>query len=84
MKEKIQKFLYSNKGENFKNFVFGLQDGLITTYILLVGIGFLVFIDPTLLVITLSAEVAAGAISMTFGAYISTKTKNENHIENDY
>ncbi|MHA1437475.1 MAG: VIT1/CCC1 transporter family protein [Promethearchaeota archaeon] len=77
MKEKIQKFLYSNRGENFKNFIFGFQDGLITTYILLCGIAILVLFNPILLIITLIAEVAAGAISMMFGAYVSAKTKNE-------
>jgi len=77
MNERINQFLYSNRGENFKNFVFGFQDGLITTYILLIGIAALILFNPTLLILTLIAEVAAGAISMMFGAYISTKTKRE-------
>jgi VIT1/CCC1 family predicted Fe2+/Mn2+ transporter len=64
-------------GKHFKNFVFGFQDGLISTYVLLAGIAILVRLNPVLLVITLLAEIASGAISMTFGAYISTKTENE-------
>ena len=77
MNEKFHKFLSSNKGETFKDFVFGFQDGLISTYALLIGIGMLVLMNPSLLLMALLAEVAAGALSMGFGAYISTKTKNE-------
>ena len=85
MKEKFsirfQRSLYSEKGDTFRNFVFGFQDGLISTYVLLAGIAILVFSNPTLLLITLLAEVAAGAISMGFGAFTSTKTKNEYMIK---
>jgi len=81
MKEKIsirfQKLLFSESGDTFRNFIFGFQDGLISTYVLLAGIAILVFSNPTLLLITLLAEIAAGAISMGFGAFTSTKTKNE-------
>ena len=61
MSFKIKNFLMSEKGERFKNFVFGFQDGLISTYILLVGIAMLVRYNPTFLIVTLIAEVAAGA-----------------------
>ncbi|MBD3230342.1 MAG: hypothetical protein GF329_19340 [Candidatus Lokiarchaeota archaeon] len=62
---------------SFKDFVFGFQDGLITTFVLLAGISILVVFNPTILIVTLLAEIASGAISMAFGAYISTKTQNE-------
>ena len=63
--------------DSFKDFVFGFQDGLISTYVLLAGIAILVIFNPTMLIIALLAEISAGAISMAFGAYISTKTENE-------
>ncbi len=75
--------------ESFKDFVFGFQDGLISTYVLLAGIAILVIFNPTMLIIALMAEISAGAISMAFGAYIATKTENEsldipdNHNSND-
>ncbi|TFF89372.1 MAG: hypothetical protein EU549_00880 [Promethearchaeota archaeon] len=62
---------------SFKDFVFGFQDGLITTFVLLAGISVLVIFNPTILIVTLLAEIASGAISMAFGAYISSKTQNE-------
>ncbi|MHA1310360.1 MAG: VIT1/CCC1 transporter family protein [Candidatus Helarchaeota archaeon] len=68
------KFIFK---ENFKEFVFGFQDGLISTYVLLVGIAILVILNPVLLIITLLAEIASGAVSMTVGAYISIRTENE-------
>ncbi|MHA1149993.1 MAG: VIT1/CCC1 transporter family protein [Promethearchaeota archaeon] len=81
MKERINQFISSDKGDSFKNFVFGFQDGLISTYALLIGIAVLVLLNPWLLVMALLAEVAAGALSMAFGAYVSTKTQNE--LSND-
>jgi len=77
MTQWFKNFLSSEKGENFKNFVFGFQDGLISTYVLLIGIAGLIYFSPQILLVTLFAEIASGAISMAFGAYISTKTKNE-------
>jgi VIT1/CCC1 family predicted Fe2+/Mn2+ transporter len=71
------KVLISNKGEDFKDIVFGFQDGLISTYVLLVAIAFLVYTNPYLLLIALMAELIAGSLSMGFGAYVSTKTKNQ-------
>jgi VIT1/CCC1 family predicted Fe2+/Mn2+ transporter len=77
MKKVFDKIQTSISAENFKNFVFGFQDGLVTTYILLTGIAIVVIFNPVLLIITLLAEIASGAISMAFGSYISSKTKNE-------
>lgn len=77
MKERIKEQFKFLGAENFKDFVFGFQDGLVSTYVLLAGIAILVTLNPVLLVITLLAEIASGAISMTFGAYTSTKTENE-------
>lgn len=77
MRKKIQTFIKSEQGETFKNFVFGFQDGLITTYVLLIGMAMLIFINNNLLLITLLTEIIAGALSMAFGAYISSKTKIE-------
>ena len=81
MKINFSKIKNDISGDTFKDFVFGFQDGLITTFVLLCGIAILVIFNPTILVITLLAEIASGAISMCFGAYISTKTENE-FIEN--
>ena len=77
MKERIKEQFKFLGAENFKDFVFGFQDGLVSTYVLLAGIAILVTLNPVLLVITLLAEIASGAISMTFGAYTSTKTEYE-------
>lgn len=82
---KVKDWIITDKGEKVKDVVFGFQDGLISTYVLLVGIAVLIYFNPTLVLITLLAEVAAGAISMGFGAFVSTKTKNEVNVRNtDY
>ena len=73
----FKKFTNRISGDSFKDFVFGFQDGLISTYVLLAGIALLVLFNPTMLIIALLAEITAGALSMGFGAYVATKTANE-------
>jgi len=73
----IKEFIYSERGERFKDFIFGFQDGLISTYVLMIALIMLVYDYPFLLLIALIAEMIAGSISMGFGAYISIKTKNQ-------
>lgn len=73
----IREFIYSDRGERFKDFIFGFQDGLISTYVLMIALIMLVYDYPFLLLIALIAEMISGSISMGFGAYISIKTKNQ-------
>ncbi|MHC1590614.1 MAG: VIT1/CCC1 transporter family protein, partial [Candidatus Helarchaeales archaeon] len=75
--EKLRQAINSISEYSFRNFVFGFQDGLISTYVLAVGISILIMVNPMLLIFTLIAEIAAGAISMAFGAFISAKIKKQ-------
>ena len=72
----MAKILYSSKGENFKDIILGFQDGIISTYVLVIAIYFLIYSNPYLLLIALIAELIAGSVSMGLGAYSSIKTKN--------
>src|SRR3989304_516073 len=64
------------KGRAIREIIFGCNDGLVTTLGFLAGVtGSLLHKDMILLAAT--AEIVAGAFSMSTGAYISSKSQRE-------
>jgi VIT1/CCC1 family predicted Fe2+/Mn2+ transporter len=71
-------------GEKIRNIILGLNDGLISTFTLLVGIA-AATIDTqgtTIVILTGIAAMIAGAVSMGLGDYISSKSEF-NYIHNE-
>lgn len=67
---------HSPWGRAIRELIFGANDGLITTLGFVMGVYGAVH-DHRLILITGFAEVAAGAFSMFFGAYLSSKSQRE-------
>ncbi len=64
------------QGNLLREFIFGLNDGLVTTLSLLAGLtGALV--SNNIIILGGLAEIIAGSISMGLGAYISTKSEED-------
>lgn len=63
-------------GEIVKQIVFGCNDGLISTFALLAGLAGAA-LDPSIILLTLLAEMFSGAISMGLGEFISSRSENE-------
>lgn len=72
----LEEYWHSPGGRAIREVVFGFNDGLVST------VGFVVGVASTLahthlVLFTGLAEVTAGAFSMCFGAYLSTKNQRE-------
>ena len=73
------------KGGFLREFIFGLNDGLVSTLSLLAGLSGAV-VANNIIILGGLAEIVAGSISMGLGAYISTKSEVEyfeNQIKNE-
>lgn len=67
---------HTPEGRLIREFVFGINDGLVTTVGFIAGVtGALV--DTKIVLMSGIAEIAAGTVSMFFGAYLATKSQNE-------
>ncbi|MEK6936969.1 MAG: VIT1/CCC1 transporter family protein [Nanoarchaeota archaeon] len=74
MKKEVS--LTVKQGNLLREFIFGLNDGLVSTLSLLAGLtGAL--ISNNIIILGGLAEIVAGSISMGLGAYISTKSEEE-------
>lgn len=72
-------------GEKIRSVILGLNDGLISTFTLLIGVAAATLIstgDNTIVVLTGIAAMVSGAISMGLGEYISSKSEY-NYIKNE-
>lgn len=67
---------HTPQGKLIREVVFGMNDGLITTIGFLAGIT-LALSDRTLVLMAVVAEVCAGTLSMSVGAYLSAKSQRE-------
>ena len=67
---------HTPKGRAIREVVFGMNDGLITTLGFLAGISSAIAHGGVIVLAGL-VEVIAGALSMAFGAYLSTKAQRE-------
>jgi vacuolar iron transporter family protein len=67
---------HTPKGRAIREVVFGLNDGLITTLGFLAGVTGSMK-DHRMILLAALAEIVAGAISMTSGAYISSKSQRD-------
>ncbi len=67
---------HTPKGRAIREIVFGANDGLVTTIGFVAGVTGSIA-DARLILLAGLAEVFAGAISMFFGAYISSKSQRE-------
>ena len=67
---------HTPEGKLIREFVFGINDGLVTTLGFVAGItGALV--NAKIVLMSGMAEIVAGTVSMFFGAYLATKSQNE-------
>src|SRR5437588_5821340 len=67
---------HTPRGRAIREVIFGLNDGLITTLGFVAGVtGSLA--QKNMILLAALAEVVAGAISMSSGAYISSKSQKE-------
>lgn len=66
---------HTPKGRLIREVVFGMNDGLVTTIAFVAGLTH--FDDSRLIVYAGAAEMIAGAVSMAFGSYLSTKSQRE-------
>lgn len=64
------------KGGYLREFIFGLNDGLVSTLSILAGLSGAVVQNKVIILAGL-AEIISGSISMGLGAYISTKSQND-------
>lgn len=64
------------QGNLLREFIFGLNDGLVSTLSLLAGLSG-ALISNNIIILGGLAEIVAGSISMGLGAYISTKSEEE-------
>lgn len=67
---------HTPKGRAIREIVFGTNDGLVTTIGFIAGVTGAIA-DSNLILLAGLAEMFAGAISMFFGAYISSKSQRE-------
>ena len=63
-------------GGYLREFIFGLNDGLVSTLALLAGLSGAV-VQNNIIVLAWLAEIISGSISMGLGAYISSKSEND-------
>jgi Uncharacterized membrane protein len=67
---------HTPEGKLIREFVFGINDGLVTTVGFIAGVtGALINIK--IVIMSGSAEIIAGTVSMFFGAYLASKSQNE-------
>ncbi len=67
---------HTPKGKLIREFVFGINDGLVTTVGFIAGVtGAL--INLKIVLMSGTAEIIAGTVSMFFGAYLAAKSQNE-------
>ncbi len=67
---------HTPEGKLIREFVFGINDGLVTTVGFIAGVtGAL--INLKIVLMSGSAEIIAGTVSMFFGAYLAAKSQNE-------
>ncbi len=67
---------HTPEGKLIREFVFGINDGLVSTVGFVAGVtGALV--NTKIVLMSGMAEIVAGTISMFFGAYLATKSQNE-------
>lgn len=67
---------HTPEGKLIREFVFGINDGLVTTVGFIAGVtGAL--INLKIIIMSGSAEIIAGTVSMFFGAYLAAKSQNE-------
>ena len=67
---------HTPEGRLIREFVFGINDGLVTTVGFIAGVtGAL--INLKIILMSGAAEIVAGTVSMFFGAYLATKSQNE-------
>ncbi len=67
---------HTPEGKLIREFVFGINDGLVTTVGFVAGVtGALV--NTRIVLMSGVAEIVAGTVSMFFGAYLATKSQNE-------
>ncbi len=72
-------------GKKIRSVILGLNDGLISTFTLLIGVAAATLIstgDNTIVVLTGIAAMVSGACSMGLGEYISSKSEY-NYIKNE-
>ena len=74
MKKEVS--LTAKQGSLLREFIFGLNDGLVSTLSLLAGLSG-ALISNNIIILGGLAEIVAGSISMGLGAYISTKSEEE-------
>ena len=67
---------HTPRGRAIREVIFGLNDGLITTLGFLAGVTGSI-VDGHIIILAALAEMVAGAISMSSGAYISSKSQRE-------
>lgn len=71
---------HTPEGRAIREFVFGINDGLVTTIGFVAGVtGALV--NTKIVLMSGIAEVVAGTISMFFGAYLAAKSQNEFYMK---
>ncbi len=67
---------HTPKGRAIREVIFGVNDGLVTTVGFLAGVTISIS-DMRLVLLAAVAEIVAGAVSMSIGAYLSTKSQRE-------
>src|SRR3989337_911115 len=67
---------HTPKGRIIREVVFGINDGLVTAIGFIAGVT-VSMADVKMVILSGLAEMVAGAISMFFGAYLSTKSQRE-------
>src|SRR3989338_1098137 len=67
---------HTPKGRIIREVVFGINDGLVTAIGFIAGVT-VSMADVKMVLLSGLAEMVAGAISMFFGAYLSTKSQRE-------
>jgi predicted membrane protein (TIGR00267 family) len=74
--KKKESFNIQKQGSLLREFIFGLNDGLVSTLSLLAGLTGAV-VSSNIIILAGLAEIVAGSISMGLGAYISTKSEED-------
>jgi VIT1/CCC1 family predicted Fe2+/Mn2+ transporter len=67
---------HTMEGRAIREIIFGLNDGLITAFCFVAGVSS-AHVLPVIVFLTGLAQAAAGAISMFFGGYLSSKAQRE-------
>ncbi|MFB3108148.1 MAG: VIT1/CCC1 transporter family protein [Candidatus Binatia bacterium] len=71
-----QEAWHTPKGRAIREVIFGMNDGLVTTIGFLAGVTISIS-EMRFVLLAGIAEIVAGALSMTIGAYLSTKSQRE-------